>query len=433
MSLDIPLGESLGERSVRNEFNIYFSSGIIVTPEMEKKAMEIAQRCYEVIDGTDLIVMRGSETEDVRTVGREYSAIITDSTFLIGDITDFSPLIRIGRITTGNIEIKNMTALISYNFFGSPIVSYGSISPEVLPVSYPQPEAVPFRSLPEIIHDTLDKAKMVSKNLLIFSAFANAGVMMTNIIGNGFYPEIMIGFVPIDNVGRVEAAISDSKVKYRAIGDVFLAHQEGSLDSLRIDGMLTGPLKTMFLNGLLTLQYAGANDLKKIPSSGIQPLDPTSDVFKRGDVDPYIESHMTFPIITRSGIFLDMYIQTLEWHQEVMETGKDGISYHILLRKFVEPIGYHVIEPSRRKKQRFQLDYGSTKRESQRLENQLDSLWKSLKISIEMFRYGLTGGFSLPQLNMEAVASIPYVTDVRSLVGGLNWEKFFGNQINLTY
>ena len=66
-------------------------------------------------------------------------------------------------------------------------------------------------------------------------------------------PEVIVGPVPLYSVQRIQRGISDRKIKYRAIGDLFLAHQKGTKDSLRIDGTLFGPQRYLFLTALQAL------------------------------------------------------------------------------------------------------------------------------------------------------------------------------------
>jgi len=164
---------------------------------------------------------------------------------------------------------------------------------------------------------------------------------------HGLKPEIILGTVPLFSVQMIERAKSDRKLKNRALGDVFLAHQKGNKDVLRVDATLTGSYRFIYLTFLAQLQVEG---MSKKQNTG---LDPKALVTVTG-VGNYTgvltdkkilnyDVHKTFPIITRTGVLFNMYLQTIEWHQSV-EDGKGVIKVHLLFRKYFPTSGFKVMD-----------------------------------------------------------------------------------------
>jgi len=161
-------------------------------------------------------------------------------------------------------------------------------------------------------------------------------------------PAIMIAGIPIFNATDIDCASSDEVLKYRSIGGIFMAHQKGGTQTLKIGGTIIGPSRYFFLKILLALQRLNlgkqkpAEDLtydsgRKILKSIISPklfLDASQKVY-RSEVDTY-EYHKTFPIITPDRLYTKMYIETIEY-VESTNIGQDTIKYNIALRRFSKP------------------------------------------------------------------------------------------------
>jgi hypothetical protein len=233
-------------------------------------------------------------------------------------------------------------------------------------------------------------------------------------------PDILISAFPFYSVQRFERGTSDRLLKYRAIGDVFLAHQKGATDTLRVDMTLIGPYRNWYLLFLLMLQARGEGSLKELPNlgTGKDPRDlPPHEVIKvpkKGKVE--YETHVTFPIITKTSIMLDMFLQTIEWHQEKDRGGHDVVYTHLLFRKHIDPKGYKVFRKG--KKKLGTLEYGKTQTERLRSEVIYDAFWKAREMGVELLNVGMFGASDIVQIDMEAVAGFPYATDVNKLAAG---------------
>lgn len=236
-------------------------------------------------------------------------------------------------------------------------------------------------------------------------------------------PDVLISTMPFFSVQMLERAMSDRLLKYRAIGDVFLAHQKGATDTLRLDMTLVGPYRGWYLLFLLMLQGRGESQLRELPALGLGPdiiHAPPHEVInlpKKGVVR--YESHITFPIITKTAFMLDMFLQTIEWHQEVDRGGYEVIYVHLLFRKHIDPKGYTVFKKGARKGY---LDYGETQAERLRKEVLIDTIWKAREIGNELFNVGMFGARNMFEIDREAVSSFPYATDIAKLAAGYTFD-----------
>lgn len=206
---------------------------------------------------------------------------------------------------------------------------------------------------------SLIKSLLPDKRTILGKSFLTASMGLGSILmmmprqpsDYGKKAEVIVGAVPLYSVQRIERAKSDRKVKYRAIGDVFLAHQQGTQDSLRVDGTLYGPFRYYYLWMLIWLQESGEAITKNITLSNLDSgglLQSTKSIDEATNTGSSkllnYEVHRTFPIITDFSIMLNMYLQTIEWHREVIG-GQEIIKYHLLFRKWIAPTSYKPFEP----------------------------------------------------------------------------------------
>jgi len=194
-------------------------------------------------------------------------------------------------------------------------------------------------------------------------------------------PSAVIGGIPLGTVEELSHGISDRDVRYRANGGIFLAHQDGGNESLRIVGKAYGPNRFIFLNMLDLLFLYGSStriDLLKLQSEAAKSSPPfhyytdfsqlenlpvnknsvvvtrpdgtiaTVDVARRVEANNqaweefdlknistgYHDKHLTFPVITKHRIYLSMYIETYSWRQSVDRTGQKQVEYTIFFRKY---------------------------------------------------------------------------------------------------
>lgn len=161
-------------------------------------------------------------------------------------------------------------------------------------------------------------------------------------------PAAVIAGIPLGTVTELSYGISDRVLKYRARGGIFLAHQEGGDQTLRIVGKAWGPNRYWFLNMLDLLFIYGMstsydlffNNSLSIGSelTSLQGLSTGATPWTQVDLydlDAGIEEkHLTFPIITRNRAYNNMYIETYEYRESV-ELGMNVIEYTIFFRKYL--------------------------------------------------------------------------------------------------
>lgn len=276
-----------------------------------------------------------------------------------------------------------------------------------------------------IIRKTIKSLDKSSRKIKAFAALFATLAMGTTLmsifdqdIRHGLKPEVILGTVPLFSVQMVERAKSDRKLKNRALGDVFLAHQKGNKDVLRIDASLTGPYRFIYLTFLAQLQVEGVSKKQNIgiapdskislPSVGNWTGEVTDKKVLNYDV------HKTFPIITRTAILFNMYLQTIEWHQSVQD-GKGVIKVHLLFRKYFPTSAFKVMDEIWSEEEGGVIiggssmevveDYGMAKRW---MEFTVDAIWKMTKLYGETHARMLIGDDGLPvhTIDRQAVSSM---------------------------
>jgi hypothetical protein len=174
-------------------------------------------------------------------------------------------------------------------------------------------------------------------------------------------PSVVVAGVPLPTVEEVSHGISDREVRYRANGGVFLAHQSGGNESLRIVGRAWGQSRFWFLNLLDLLFLWGSTktiDVFQNAFAGTVPfltLNQTGNWMNRAfetSVDAwsefndsnlnegYQEQHLTFPVVTKNRVYLAMYIETYSWRQRLDKDGRKMVEYTIFFRKYEPPPEY---------------------------------------------------------------------------------------------
>ena len=286
----------------------------------------------------------------------------------------------------------------------------------------------------ELKKATLAKTKQAARAIIMAGIFATAIIQMqgrrffntqgwtdeqkADFVHESFFlPEVIVGTMPIYCVQRIERGLSDMVLKYRAIGDVFLAHQKGGMDTLRIDGRLSGPYRKMNLLYLIMLQFIGRTKVKDISQlPNINDIIAASGTSEATDADSEYPSNVTFPIITQTDIMLDMYLQTIEWHHSIETGGLKFINYHMLFRKYVEPKDVKLFDGKR------VLDPKPAEASRRRLEAALDLAWKMGRIGVESFRVMIADGKPSVEWNSEAIYSDPYFRQAHTLMAGIGAE-----------
>lgn len=165
-------------------------------------------------------------------------------------------------------------------------------------------------------------------------------------------PAVILASIPLGTVTEVSHAMSQRDLKFRAVGGVFLADQEGGEESLRIVGKAWGKNRFVFLQMLDTLYEYGsaktvdlyseylksdlAQELPHLDASGLPMTTDPWDDFNHNSTDEGIAMYRaTFPVITRQKIYANMFIETYEYTESV-ENGIDVVEYVLFLRKYVQ-------------------------------------------------------------------------------------------------
>lgn len=214
------------------------------------------------------------------------------------------------------------------------------------------------------------------------------GITMTYALSRYYFgnlldvkPSCVVAGIPLGTVHELSHGISDREVKYRANGGIFLAHQDGGNESLRVVGRAYGINRYIFLNMLDLLflygsstridllaqageaaksappfqYYTDFSQLENLPVNServviTRPDGSTATVNVKRRVEAnneaweefdlkniregYHDKHLTFPIITKHRIYLSMYIETYSWRQSIDKTGQKHIEYTIFFRKY---------------------------------------------------------------------------------------------------
>lgn len=187
-------------------------------------------------------------------------------------------------------------------------------------------------------------------------------------------PAAVLAGIPLGSVDELSHAISNRILKYRATGGVFLAHQGGGEQSLRITAkafgknryqlltmidflflygqaqkvdMLQEDLRRMGLfggtsgtNALEKLKFETYGNVREADIVDLQDElpEPTTNPwqeFYEASIDSGMsERHLTFPIITQERVYLNMFIETWEY-TEAVENGIDVLEINLFLRKYV--------------------------------------------------------------------------------------------------
>ena len=163
-------------------------------------------------------------------------------------------------------------------------------------------------------------------------------------------PAVILGSIPLGTVTEVSHAMSQRDLKFRAVGGVFLADQEGGEESLRITGKAWGKNRFIFLQMLDTLyEYGSSKSIDLYTEYLTSPLGMTTshldeaelvittdpwEEFNRNSINEGTKFHRaTFPVITRQKIYANMFIETYEYTESV-ENGINTVEYVIFLRKY---------------------------------------------------------------------------------------------------
>jgi len=186
-------------------------------------------------------------------------------------------------------------------------------------------------------------------------------------------PDVLIAGIPIYSASKIGHAASDELMKYRSMGGVFLAHQKGGKKTLLFRAIFFGPSRFLFVKALEALQLTGTESARSVegldeakkltfigePKKGL--IDPASISISNVQA-PLIEYtnygafknqiyafHRTFPIITETRIYMNMYMETLVIKRDI-KFGRDAVQVQCAFREYDEPTEYQTTgdKPDRR-------------------------------------------------------------------------------------
>ena len=210
-------------------------------------------------------------------------------------------------------------------------------------------------------------------------------------------PAAVLAGIPLGTVDELSVALSDRILKYRATGGVFLAHQDGGNESLRIVCKAWGTKRYLFLILLDFLFLYGTSrtlDLFKgisfFGGDAAKPILSKPDFAEEAQVsNPWRsfeltnmnegqeEWHLTFPIVTRNRIFSSMYLETYDIVESV-NTGMNMLTVTLFLRKYRPPYPLQLVGLEGEKKKKKVTDptewYRSEKVKNQPLVTKVSGL-----------------------------------------------------------
>lgn len=226
--------------------------------------------------------------------------------------------------------------------------------------------------------------------------------------GTQIKPDIIIAGVPVWHINKLGHAISDEILKYRSMGGIFLAHQKGGKQTFKFTARIFGPMRFITYKLLEGLQLIGTEESKPVvglenivnvpgltdvdlewisQKKNIMATDPQKKVGSLGS--PFYEFieesefndaeyafHRTYPIITDTKIYLDMYMETLVCREDV-KFGKDVLEVECAFRHYEAPLYYHKTVPNLEGRRNFYTTF-TPKNVSyalQRLEDVINLSW----------------------------------------------------------
>jgi hypothetical protein len=223
-------------------------------------------------------------------------------------------------------------------------------------------------------------------------------------------PAAVLAGMPLGTVEELSMALSDRLVKYRATGGVFLAHQDGGNESLRIICKAWGKTRNIFLILLDWLfHYGSAKGLDMFASYTSNILNPEekdiwsmTDLKDRSEVNnPWkhfdttnteegrAEYHMTFPIVTKNRVYTNMYLETYDIVESV-NNGMNVLTISLFLRKYKPPYPYIFVRVRNELKGQKQPDTTYWYRSQQALQSTLSLKVKSLRWLDSVMDFGLS-------------------------------------------
>ena len=261
-------------------------------------------------------------------------------------------------------------------------------------------------------------------------------------------PAAVLAGIPLGTVEELSMALSDRVVKYRATGGIFLAHQDGGNESLRIICKAWGLGRYLFLIMLDFLFLYGSAKILDL-FQGLHPfgeagLPPGTDIaplikrdalgkstqvknpWRRFDIMNKEEGreqyHCTFPIVTKNRVYTSMYLETYDI-VEAVNNGKNLLTVTLFLRKYRPPYPLELVTVKPEKKgQRRTSYYRSIKVKNQSVYTKL----KSLRWADSIMDFGLSALVAIQKWYMMMEYSIYTPEEMLALSFATNLDKSRG-------
>jgi len=207
--------------------------------------------------------------------------------------------------------------------------------------------------------DPGEKLKLIRATNFVVNLTIIASTLNRFYLGNKkrIKPAAVLAGIPLGTVEELSMALSDRILKFRSTGGVFLAHQEGGNETLRIVCKAWGIGRYLFLTMLdFVFMYGSAkildlfsgspfgNDpyskevknLKDRAELGVEIRNPWKkfDAFNKDEGRE--EYHSTFPIVTKNRIYSSMYLETYDIVESV-NNGMNMLTVTLFLRKYRPP------------------------------------------------------------------------------------------------
>jgi len=179
-------------------------------------------------------------------------------------------------------------------------------------------------------------------------------------------PEIIVAGIPIYSVQREGHAASDEILKYRSIGGIFLAHQKGGNRTFKFDALIYGPSRLMLLGALQQLLRHGRQTglpIDELSWDSYQKYTAKDVAVRQNAIGAYVDNweqvmasyvpyHRTFPIITDSKIYTNMYLETLVSREDI-RLGINCIEIRCAFREYYPPTDVEIKESGEGKKEKY--------------------------------------------------------------------------------
>ncbi len=277
-------------------------------------------------------------------------------------------------------------------------------------------------------------------------------------------PAAVLAGIPLGTVEELSMTLSDRILKYRATGGIFLAHQDGGNESLRIICKAWTKKRYLFLVlldflfkygtsksldlfdgiskfGGISTPILSTDELRDI-SLGIQSINPWKK-FNIENVDEGREEwHLTFPIVTKNRIYTSMYLETYDIVESV-NNGMNMLTVTLFLRKYRVPYPLEFVSIKGEKKKSGKMTdptqwYRSTVAKEKAITTKITGLrWSDslldfgLSIMVLLHRYYMMmeySGYTWEQLIYLTYAS--HLDKSRGLGNGVNFTVFKNKKNN---